>query len=324
MNQVKKEKPKHLGRGLQSLLGPITTIIPDEKMQMPIEINPPNFSPDKELSKSLREISTDSILANPYQPRTSWDEQELQELAESIRLKGVIQPIVVRPAVRIGMPDGRANFELIAGERRLRAARIAGLSAIPALVRAATDQELLELALIENINRTDLNPIERAKAYQNYINTFNLTQDEAANRLGQSRPVVANYLRLLDLPQEIQEMLTSGQLSMGHARAILSLPTDELRRKLANRAMAGRLSVREVERLVRRFLSISDKTRRPLPVKPPHILDLENRLTSELGTKVTIETRKSGQRGKIIIEFYSIEDFDRISERLGLSVSEHT
>ena len=324
MNQIKKEKPKHLGRGLQSLLGPITTLIPDEKMQIPIEVNSPNFPPDKELDKSLREINIDSILANPYQPRTSWDEQEMQELAESIRLKGVIQPIVVRPAVRLGMPDGGANFELIAGERRLRAARIAGLTAIPALVRSATDQELLELALIENINRTDLNPIERAKAYQNYINTFNLTQDETASRLGQSRPVVANYIRLLDLPQEIQDMLTSGQLSMGHARAILSLPTDELRRKLANRAMAGRLSVREVERLVRRFLSIADKGRRPLPVKPPHILDLENRLTSELGTKVTIETRKSGQRGKIIIEFYSIEDFDRISERLGLSVSEHT
>ena len=322
MNQVKKEKPKHLGRGLQSLLGPITTLIPDEKMQIPIEVNSPNFPPDKELDKSLREISIDSILANPYQPRTSWDEQEMQELAESIRAKGIIQPIVVRPAVRLGMPDGRANFELIAGERRLRAARIAGLTAIPALVRSATDQELLELALIENINRTDLNPIERAKAYQNYINTFNLTQDETASRLGQSRPVVANYLRLLDLPQEIQDMLTSGQLSMGHARAILSLPTDELRRKLANRAMAGRLSVREVERLVRRFLSITDKARRPLPVKPPHILDLENRLTSELGTKVTIETRKSGQRGKIIIEFYSIEDFDRITERIGINTAE--
>jgi len=314
MNQVKKEKPKHLGRGLESLLGPITTIVSDEKMQIPIEANPPNFPPDKELDKSLKEISIDAILANPYQPRTSWDQQELEELAESIRLKGLIQPIVVRPA--------GANFELIAGERRLRAARIAGLTAIPALVRAATDQELLELALIENINRSDLNPIERAKAYQNYISTFNLTQDEAANRLGQSRPVVANYVRLLDLPQEIQDMLTSGQLSMGHARAILSLPTDDLRRKLANRAMAGRLSVREVERLVRRYLSIADKGRRPLPVKPPHILDLENRLTSELGTKVTIETRKSGQRGKIIIEFYSIEDFDRISERIGITTTE--
>lgn len=316
MNQIKKEKPKHLGRGLESLLGPITSIVSDEKIQIPIEASRPNFPPDKELDKSLREINIDTILANPYQPRTSWDQQELEELAESIRLKGLIQPIVVRPA--------GANFELIAGERRLRAARIAGLTAIPAMVRAATDQELLELALIENINRTDLNPIERAKAYQNYINTFNLTQDEAAGRLGQSRPVVANYVRLLDLPQEIQDMLTTGQLSMGHARAILSLPTDELRRKLANRAMAGRLSVREVERLVRRFLSIADKGRRPLPVKPPHILDLENRLTSELGTKVTIETRKSGQRGKIIIEFYSIEDFDRITERIGITTTEGT
>jgi ParB family transcriptional regulator, chromosome partitioning protein len=311
--EVKKEKPKHLGRGLQALLGPITSPFSDESQLVPIQISDPNFPPDKHLS-NLREINIDQVNPNRYQPRQTWNDEELADLAESIKAKGIIQPIVVRQA--------GAAFELIAGERRLRAAKLAGLKTLPAIIRPATDQEMLEIALIENINRTDLNPIERARAYQNYINTFNTTQDETASRLGQSRPVITNFLRLLDLPDEIQQMLTSGQLSMGHARAILSLPTDDLRRRLANRAMAGRLSVREVERLVRRYITGSDKSLRPLPVKPPHIIDLENRLTSQLGTKVSIETRKNGNRGKIIIEFYSIDDFDRITEQIGMASEE--
>ena len=311
--EVKKEKPKHLGRGLQALLGPITSPFSDESQLVPIQISDPNFPPDKHLS-NLREVSIDQVKPNRYQPRQTWNDEELADLAESIKAKGIIQPIVVRQA--------GAAFEMIAGERRLRAAKLAGLKTLPAIIRPATDQEMLEIALIENINRTDLNPIERARAYQNYINTFNTTQDETASRLGQSRPVITNFLRLLDLPDEIQQMLTSGQLSMGHARAILSLPTDDLRRRLANRAMAGRLSVREVERLVRRYITGSDKSLRPLPVKPPHIIDLENRLTSQLGTKVSIETRKNGNRGKIIIEFYSIDDFDRITEQIGMASEE--
>jgi ParB family transcriptional regulator, chromosome partitioning protein len=311
--EVKKEKPKHLGRGLQALLGPITSSFSDESQLVPIQISDPNFPPDKHLS-NLREVGIDQVKPNRYQPRQTWNDEELADLAESIKAKGIIQPIVVRQA--------GAAFELIAGERRLRAAKLAGLKTLPAIIRPATDQEMLEIALIENINRTDLNPIERARAYQNYINTFNTTQDETASRLGQSRPVITNFLRLLDLPDEIQQMLTSGQLSMGHARAILSLPTDDLRRRLANRAMAGRLSVREVERLVRRYITGSDKSLRPLPVKPPHIIDLENRLTSQLGTKVSIETRKNGNRGKIIIEFYSIDDFDRITEQIGMASEE--
>jgi ParB family chromosome partitioning protein len=311
--EVKKEKPKHLGRGLQALLGPITSSFSDENQLVPIQISDPNFPPDKHLS-NLREINIDQVKPNRYQPRQTWNDEELAGLAESIKAKGIIQPIVVRQA--------GAAFEMIAGERRLRAAKLAGLKTLPAIIRPATDQEMLEIALIENINRADLNPVERARAYQNYINTFNVTQDEAASRLGQSRPVITNFLRLLDLPDEVQQMLTSGQLSMGHARAILSLPTDDLRRRLANRAMAGRLSVREVERLVRRYITGSDKSRRPLPVKPPHIIDLENRLTSQLGTKVSIETRKNGNRGKIIIEFYSIDDFDRITEQIGMASEE--
>jgi ParB family chromosome partitioning protein len=335
MENKKREKPKHLGRGLESLLGPIKYDITDTKFgvqgsgfndvhQIPNpetrttnpvqslaeEESSPNFLPDKELRDSLQEINIDTISPNPYQARTVWNEQELAELAESIKANGIIQPIIVRPA--------GPGYQLIAGERRFRAAKLASLATIPALVRQATDEQLLELALIENIHRIDLNAIERAMAYQNYLSTFCLTQAEAAERLGEDRSVIANYLRLLDLPNEIKQMLLDGQLTMGHARAILALPTDELRRKLANRALAGRLSVREVERLVRRYLMNTNQVTIPFRSKPAHILDLENKLSRQLGTKVIIETRKNGQRGRIIIEFYSIDEFDSITERLGL------
>ncbi len=311
---TKKEKPKHLGRGLQSLIGPIMSLKPDNKNTSTTVSNLSNFPVDKDLQNSMQNIDISQIKPNPYQPRTSWDMTGLEEMAESIRTNGVIQPIVVRKAGK--------QFEVIAGERRLRAAGLAELKTIPAIVREAKDEELLELALVENIHRSDLNPIERAKAYQNFIKSLNITQQEAAHRLGKDRSDIANHLRLLDLPDEIKQMINDGSLSMGHARAILALPTDEIRRKLANRAMAGRLSVREVERLVRKHLTDSEKPRRPLPVKPAHIIDLENRLTSQLGTKVTIETRKNGNRGKVIIDFYSLDDFERITETIGLSEKE--
>ncbi len=310
MVSTKREKPKRLGRGLASLLGPITLDAAEVSQMLPDPVVTVNLPPDKELRDSLQEISIDAISPNPYQARMVWDQQELADLAESIKANGVIQPIIVRP--------DRSGYQLIAGERRLRAAQLASLTTIPALVREASDEQLLELALIENIHRTNLNPIERAKAYQNYLNTFSLTQAEAAQRLSEDRSVIANYLRILDLPGEVKQMLIDGQLTMGHARAILALPTDELRRRLANRAMAGRLSVREVERLVRKYLTGSEHSRRAVRSKPAHILDLESKLASQLGTKVSIETRKNGQRGKIIIEFYSLDEFDRIAERIGL------
>ena len=310
MANKKKEKTKHLGRGLASLLGPITSDAGRANQMMPESSAAVNFPSDKELQDSLREISIDDISPNPYQPRTVWDEQEMADLAESIKANGVIQPIIVRPA--------DTGFELIAGERRFRAAKLANLTTIPALVREANDEQLLELALIENIHRTNLNPIERARAYQNYIKMFSLTQTEAAGRLGEDRSVIANHLRILDLPTEIKQMLIEGQLSMGHARAMLAIPNDELRRKLANRAMAGRLSVREVERLVRKYLVGTEQSKKKVVAKLPHILDLESKLTSQLGTKVSIDTRKNGQRGKIVIEFYSLDEFDRITDRIGL------
>ena len=314
MANKKKEKPKHLGRGLQSLLRPI---ISDFNQEEPILSSPQyesNFPPDNALYDSLKQVALESISPNPYQARTVWNEQELAELTESVKANGIIQPIIVRPA--------GTGYQLIAGERRFRAAKLASFSTIPALVRQASDEQLHEWALVENIHRVDLNPIERAKAYRDYLGTFSLTQAEAAERLGEGRSVIANYLRLLDLPHEIKQMLAEEKLSMGHARAILALPTDELRRKLANRAMAGRLSVREVERLVRRYLAGTSQSPITPRSKPPHIMDLEHKLASQLGTKVSIDTRKNGQRGRILIEFYSLDEFDGIMERLGLVCEE--
>jgi len=310
----KKEKTKHLGRGLQSLLSPITHVRTEQTEESPVPINSSNMPPDKELQDSLQELSIESISPNPYQPRTVWNDQDLSDLAESIKANGVIQPIIVRPS--------GSKYQLIAGERRFRAAQLASMTTIPALVRDASDKQLLEWSLVENIHRVGLNPIERAKAYQDYISTFSLTQAKAAERLGEDRSVVANYLRLLDLPQEIKQMLTEGQLTMGHARAILALPTDELRRKLANRALVGRLSVREVERLVRKYITGTSQAKTNIRSKPPHILDLERKLSSQLATKVNINTQKNGQRGRIVIEFYSLDEFDSITERIGIAYSE--
>ena len=312
MDQGRKEKPRHLGRGLQSLLGPITMQPVNIPQAGEISNVIGKFPLDKELATGLLELAVDSLMPNPYQPRTEWDETELKALAESIRVNGVIQPVIVRAV------DGK--YQLITGERRLRASRLAGLETIPAIVKTVTDSEMLELALVENIHRADLNPIERAQAYQNYLKEFSLSQAEAASRLGEDRSVVANYIRLLDLPGDIKRMLNEKQLTMGHARAILALPTDELRRKLANRAMAGRLSVREVERLVRSYTETgaSDKQKKER-TKAPHIMDLENRLTRTLGTKVSIEAGRGGKRGKVVIEFYSVDDFERICQTMGIS-----
>ena len=314
MTITKREKPRHLGRGLESLISPITSGGEEQGGILSDRSESSNFPVDKELGDSLQEISLNDISPNPYQARNVWNEQDLADLAESIKANGVVQPILVRP-----FADG---YQLIAGERRFRAAKLSSLEVIPALVRRASDEQLHEWSLVENIHRVDLNPIERAKAYRDYLNAFSLTQTEAAQRLGEDRSVVANHIRLLDLPQEIKEMLAGSKLSMGHARAILALPTDELRRKLANRAMAGRLSVREVERLVRKYLAGSNQEKKNVRLKPPHIQDLEMKLSGQLGTKVSIETKKNGQRGRVIIEFYSLDEFDGITERLGLACGE--
>jgi ParB family chromosome partitioning protein len=310
MSNTKKVKKPHLGRGLEALLGPMTKQAPNREDPETVS----KYPPDPQLRLSKNELSVDQIEANPYQPRTVWDEQKLGDLAQSIKENGIIQPIIVRKNT-----DG---YEIIAGERRYRAACLAGLEKVPVLERKATDDEMLELALVENIHRTNLNPIERAKAYQRFIDTFNLNQTEAAKRLGEDRTVVSNHLRILDLPKDIRDMLSDGVLSMGHARAILALPSDDLRRKLANRAMAGRLSVREVERLVRKHLEGQPEKNPIIKVKEAHIVDLERRLQTLLGTKVNIKPNKRNNRGRIIIDYHSIDEFDRLTEKMGLAEEE--
>lgn len=313
MSESKKVKRAHLGRGLEALLGPAASIPAPRPQAATVQETPEQkstFPPDTGMKMSHIELSMAKIKANPYQPRTVWKEDDLKELTHSIRENGVIQPIIVRK-----IDD---QYEIIAGERRFRAAKQAGLETIPAISRSATDEEMLELALIENIHRTDLNAIERAKAYKNFIVSFSLSQTEAAQKLGEDRTVVSNYMRLLDLPQDLQNMLIEEQLSMGHARALLALPSDELRRKLANRAMAGRLSVREVERLVRHYLDGKRESMPEKKEKESYIIDLEKQLQTILGTKVNIEPKKKGNRGRIIIDYYSLDEFDRLTERMGL------
>ena len=296
-----KKKQKHLGKGLNALLGPVSTTTLED-----IE--------DSTDNTSLQNIPLKDISPNPHQPRKKWDEEELRNLVDSIKANGVIQPVILR-----NTPEG---YQLIAGERRWRASKIAELETIPAIVRDANESEMREIALVENIHRSDLNPIERAVAYKEYIEQFNLTQSEAAQKLGDSRPVVTNFIRLLDLPSEIQSMLVNGDISMGHARAILSVPNDDLRKKLANMALAGRLSVREVERLAKKSLSGTTVQVKSTQSKAPHILDLESKLRDELGTKVQIKAQKGGKKGKIIVEFFSLDEFDRLTEKMGVSIKD--
>jgi len=315
MTDSKKLKRPHLGRGLEALLGqlsvPAQETSPQRLSMDDPEKTKPNFPPDKELKDSHHTLNVSQITPNPFQPRTTWNEQELEELTSSIKANGIIQPIIVRQA-------GDSGYQIIAGERRFRAAQKAGLTQIPVFLRNATDQQMLELALVENIHRSNLKPIERSKAYQNYINTFNLTHNEAADRLGEDRSVVTNYIRLLELPTEIKDMLNAGDLTMGHAKAILGIQNDQLKKTIAAKAMAGRLSVREVERLVRLHLDESHKTQKEKKTKEAFIIDLENQLKSILGTKVKIESGRRNHKGRIIIEYYSLDDFDRLTEKMGM------
>jgi len=255
----------------------------------------------------VAELPIDKISANPHQPRRDWDEPKLQELAASIRSSGLIHPVVVRP-----MGGG---FQLVAGERRLRAARLAGQTAIPAIVRDASEDQMLEWALVENIQRADLNPVERARAYRHYIDQCSVTQQEAAERLGQDRATIANYMRLLELPEIIRDMLAGGRLSMGHARALLAVSGEHVQVRLAERVVAENLSVRRLEGLVR--AEVAGPVERRAPQRSPHIEELEREMTQSLGLRVRIRsTGSKGHRGAIVIEFHSLDDFDRVRGRL--------
>ena len=247
-------------------------------------------------------VQTTQIRPNPFQPREEFNEDTINELAQSIKEKGVIQPLLVR---RVG-----DNYELIAGERRLRAAKSLGHKEIPVLVRNVDDKDSLELALIENIQRQELNPIEEAHAFQHLMQKFHMSQDEISDVLGKARTSIANTLRLLKLPHEIQEEIKRGRISFGHGRALIEIDDANLQRKLAQEIIAKGLSVRELESLI--------KTRRPSGIKrkiapglrDPHVSVFEEALQHALATKVRVSKRK--KRGHITIEFYSQEDLERI------------
>jgi len=266
-------------------------------------------TPDLE-TDSLREIDIERILPNAHQPRKNFDDAGLNELADSIRAHGVVQPIVVRP-----LPD--AFFQLIAGERRWRAAQRAGLTRIPAVVRETGEHAALEIALIENLQREDLNPIEEAQAYERLIVQFGLTQEEVARRVGKNRVTIANMLRLLKLPPEVQQWLRESRLSTGHAKALLSLSDLSAILETAKKIIQCNYSVRQAEMLVSRCAkSGSDRDQ---PAGSPEVLDPNVKaairaLEQALGTKVSIQ--ENGGRGKIEIHFFSFEEMQRVYEGL--------
>jgi ParB family chromosome partitioning protein len=247
------------------------------------------------------QVPIDRVRPNPYQPRNAFDEEGLAELAASIATHGVIQPIVVR-----GSADG--GYELIAGERRLRAARLAGLSQIPAVIRDSQASELLEIALVENVQRADLNAIEEASAYRELIDGFGLTHEAVAHRVGKSRVAISNALRLLDLAPETRAAIIDGRISEGHGRALAALTVAELQRAVLQVVLERHLSVRQTEELVRRKRDASTSPRRR--VLSEDLADLEAQLRGILATKVGIVRTRKG--GRVVIDFYSDEELDRI------------
>lgn len=249
------------------------------------------------------EIEVRRIIPNRYQPRRAFDDENLRELTESVRRKGILQPVVVRRG-------GEGQYELIVGERRWRAAQKAGLERIPAIIQDATDEELVELALIENLQRQDLNPIEAARAYRRLVSDFHLTQEEVAHRVGKDRSSVANLLRLLALPAELQEEVISGRITMGHARALLTLShlSDQIR--IVRQILKRGLSVRQTEWLVKRQRGAAAK--KGSHRQAPGIAEMEEKLKRHLATPVRITPKTKG--GTIAIQYYDTSDLDRISE----------
>jgi ParB family transcriptional regulator, chromosome partitioning protein len=263
---------------------------------------------EKEL---IQEIDLTRISTNPRQPRKQIDGEKLEELAASVRTHGVVQPIVVRPR--------GGGFEIVAGERRWRAAKMAELTKIPALVREFSEAETMEIALIENIQRQDLNPIEEAEAYQVLIEEYRLTQDELARRLGKSRPQITNTLRLLELARYTREEVIAGQISMGHAKVLLGVSDGKAQEALARRVVREGLSVRETEEAVRRR-KVEEATPRVRPLRDPNLVELENRLRYRFGNPVHIVAGE--KKGRVEIEFYGDADLERLLQLLGLGTEE--
>jgi ParB family chromosome partitioning protein len=279
---------RRLGRGLDALIPSLDISEDDKVIQIPLT----------------------KLRPNPYQPRKTFDQNTLNELAASIREHGIIQPIIVRSVLK--------DYEIIAGERRFRASHIVGLETIPAVIRTYTDEQVMEIALIENVQREDLNPIEIAVAYQNIINTLSITQEELSSKVGKSRSYIANFLRLLQLPDKIRDFVSRGTISMGHAKCIVSVKDEKMKNDLAEQAIRNQWSVRELEDAVQRIENPEQpavKKKKTLEKKDKYVLAAEEKLVEQLKTKVRIKAKKN--TGTIEILYYSIEDLNRLLDLLG-------
>jgi ParB family transcriptional regulator, chromosome partitioning protein len=282
---------KVLGRGLSALL----------------------TEPQATGTEDLREIDIDLIEPNNFQPRTRFDDAQLEELAQSIKANGIVQPILVRKT-------GEGRYQIVAGERRWRAAQKAGLQRVPAVLRDVADDKMLELALIENIQRQELNAIEEALAYKRLIETLGLTQETVAQRVGRDRTFVTNYLRLLRLPEDIQRLVEENKISMGHARALLGIEDPERQRSVAQNIMQKSLSVRETERIIKKIIGgneSSDPAVLPIKASDANFQMAESKLRRRFGTKVRIIPNSSGAGGKVEIQYYNDDDLQRIYQLLG-------
>jgi len=282
---------KGLGKGLDSM-------IPEKKTKAEMK---------EAQDKSLAEIKISEIDPNMGQPRKKFDEDELLELAESIKIHGVIQPIILTKRGK--------RYEIIAGERRWRASKLAGLVKIPAVIREYTDKEIMEVSLIENIQRQDLNPIEEALAFKNLIDEYKMKQDDLAERVSKSRSAITNALRLLKLDDKVKAMLAEGLISTGHARALLAVEDKNKQQILATKIFDEKLSVRETEKLVKQILENKEPKKEEKSSEKLIYKKLEDSLKSIIGSKVSIKGRDNG-KGKIEIDYYSIEELDRITELL--------
>lgn len=280
-------KQRGLGRGLGALIGDF---------------------PEEPENGAVTKLPLQKVEPNPDQPRRTFDEEELQALADSIAAHGILQPLAVRAS-------GGGFYQIIAGERRWRAARMAGLSEVPVVVLEADDRTVMELALVENLQRQDLNPMEEAEGYQRLMKEYGLTQEEAAARVGKSRPAVANALRLLLLPEEVRSLVEDGTISAGHARAILSLPAARLQKAAAQKIVALRLSVRQAEAMCKRMLQEEEKPEpKPAPLTVDYVAECEKSLTRRLDRKVRIVNGK--RKGRFELEFYGQEDLQRLYDAL--------
>lgn len=302
------QQKRGLGRGLGALI----PTAPVGESPLPFsDYRPDDRDPARNSQLGARagayfdEIPLESITPNPRQPRQIFDDEALAELAESIEVVGLLQPIVVRRA-------GEGRYEIVMGERRWRACQIAELSAIPAIVRETPDDNLLRDALIENLHRQQLNPLEEASAYQQLLDDFDATHDELARRIGRSRPHITNTIRLLNLPPNVQRRVAAGVLSAGHARALLGIDDTQAQEHLAQRIVAEGLSVRAVEEIVAIGGDPVKRRRQPSRKQPvaPGLADLANRLSDALDTRVKVELGR--RKGKIVVEFASLDDLDRI------------